>query len=1032
MPPHAKLLTPILSLALAAGMAISSVPPTAQAAITDYEAPPVVVAGENLARTGTATAKSSWDATVYGGSAIDTATKWPQYLPANAIDSNTNTTNATGTKWGSRDKTANVTWGSDSAPSTYDPSEDWFQVELATPALVTQVVISWEAACSTNYDIQLSKTGADGSWTTVATSTANCNKQIITTDFAAPAEPVKFVRMQSHATRDEWGLVIWDFQIYASTGGDWAYQPAEPASWPSVERVKVSHEAGVVATAKSEWDGKKADGTDYYPLANYVAANAIDGSTGTKWGSRDKSSMRWGDCSATCAYNPDEDWIQVELPTASPVYEVKLNWEGADSKPDKFMMQVSNDGTTWVTVARVENPPIGVSSVMMAVDEPVKFVRMQSVVARQWGLVLWEFEVYSAPPAGPAVTGDAAMVLPQPVSAVASAAGDFALTADSRIVISTSSLSGTAEVLAGYLRPSTGFELPVVTGTATAADVALNLGAVAELPATTLAADEGYKLVTSANGAAITAPAAHGIFNGFQTLLQLLPADIASTVVRTGPWQAGAFTIVDYPRYAYRGLLVDEGRNFVGVEGIKKIIDNLAQLKGSILHWHLTENVGWRLEIKNSSIAQYSSLGLNSGEGCQNDGGGCTTGIYTQEQFSEIVAYANARFVQIMPEIDMPGHSRFVTTKLSSLGVNCSNNWCNSEASYAIIDDIIGQVAALSPYEYIHIGGDEVSNMSSSDYDAFIKRVEQIAKSHGKKIAGWTPAIDHYAEPTSAGHYWWTYTPQSSWFDHGQPWILSPEENTYLDYIGTNGVLAQSYSWDPQAFVETLAGNKDVPTTWGLKDEDVLGVEACVWGEKVAGPLQVMYNAFPELAGIVQKGWSTRDASSQYTEYLKQLAKWGTRAQFQDTNFRPYSDVSWEVQAAGSKLKTEHSLTVSGELAGLASPGVGIGSYTATIDWGDGSAVETATISGLDWNSAQTVKQGRTLLRVNGTHTYPAAQEYTGTVTYKSGSNTYAVDFTVDVEAPLPIAQAGGVTLPGAAPGAAQVELNGSTATLDN
>ncbi|MDR1833971.1 MAG: discoidin domain-containing protein, partial [Propionibacteriaceae bacterium] len=162
--------------------------------------------GTNLALTGTATAKSSWDAMKYMGATMDPATKWPQYVPANAIDGNP------ATKWGSRDKTANVTWGYDTTASTYNPDEDWFQVELADPAYVNKVVVQWAGSCSTNYEIQVSETGLDGSWTTVATSANAC--ETVTHTFDALPDAVKFVRMQSHASSDQWGLVINEFEIY--------------------------------------------------------------------------------------------------------------------------------------------------------------------------------------------------------------------------------------------------------------------------------------------------------------------------------------------------------------------------------------------------------------------------------------------------------------------------------------------------------------------------------------------------------------------------------------------------------------------------------------------------------------------------------------------------------------------------------------------------------------------------------------------------------------------------------------------------
>ena len=218
-------------------------------------------------------------------------------------------------------------------------------------------------------------------------------------------------------------------------------------------------------------------------------------------------------------------------------------------------------------------------------------------------------------------------------------------------MVSSSALAATAEVLAGYLRPATGFVLPVVTGSATAADIALSLGPVPGVPGRTRRA-EGYSLTVSSAGVKIVAPKAHGLFNGFESLRQLLPAAINSPTTGVGPWTAQPITVVDYPRYEHRGLQLDPARNFLTVAEIRSMIDQLAALKGDRLHLHLSDSQSWRLEIKG-----YPAL---DGTGC--NGSACIAGFYTQEDFKGLVKYAADRFIEIVPELEGPAHATAAVT----------------------------------------------------------------------------------------------------------------------------------------------------------------------------------------------------------------------------------------------------------------------------------------------------------------------------------------------------------------------------------
>ncbi|MDX6280940.1 MAG: hexosaminidase, partial [Kribbellaceae bacterium] len=285
---------------------------------------------------------------------------------------------------------------------------------------------------------------------------------------------------------------------------------------PSItESVNLALLPGVVASAKSQRLTP--------PAATYAPANAVDVFVHNGWSSNYAS--------VGSGYDPTQDWFQVKLATPAPVYEVFSRWT-APAKPAEYDLQVSTDPDcqSWSTVSHVVNPGDKDSQVINQQD-PVSCVRMQALATTSTvGYTLNEFEVWSGPKPAPVV----GQIIPVPVKQTAGTGQPWELTGKSRIVVSGNALAATAEVLAGYLRPATGFVLPVVTGSATASDIALSTGPVSGLPADKTA--EGYSLTISSAGAKIVAPQPHGLFNGFTSLRQLLPAAINSATAGTGPW----------------------------------------------------------------------------------------------------------------------------------------------------------------------------------------------------------------------------------------------------------------------------------------------------------------------------------------------------------------------------------------------------------------------------------------------------------------------------------------------------------------
>ncbi|MDR0594171.1 MAG: beta-N-acetylhexosaminidase, partial [Bifidobacteriaceae bacterium] len=623
-------------------------------------------------------------------------------------------------------------------------------------------------------------------------------------------------------------------------------------------------------------------------------------------------------------------------------------------------------------------------------------------------------------------------ILPTPVEQVAGAGDPFRLTADSRVIVSDPDLVDLAETVAGQLRPATGYEVPVVDqsqpsaqmAAVTSCDIILTEAEVPELPADNdKAQDEGYKLVVSSAGASLTAPTEHGLFNAFQSLRQLLPAPIHSDTARLVAWTADPITVVDYPRYAHRGLQIDPARNFITVEEVKAIIDAAAAVKTNILHMHLSDSQSFRLEIKGppEDPDRYKNLELHAtGQmsgytGC--NGSGCVNGFYTQEDFIEIVEYANAQHIEILPELESPGHATANVVALGRDNVTCAgsgtNNFCADPAlpqtanGLAFWEVAIAQLAAISPGPIIHIGGDEVSGMAAAHYEYWIGQMEAIINRNGKTIDSWNPGVDGYQNPDSINHYWSDYSPSgqhvtADWFDDGRPTIVTPENNVYLDfqYAGSPGRTPvteslKAFNWDPEWFIEKYRNYNVSQVTWGgPKPEDIIGIEAPLWGENMRGGLDNEYMIFPRFAGIAEKAWSPKSLTQDYAAYQARLEEQGVRWSFQNVNFGTIPETDWGLEAAGSILEYGPDLTLTDvEVAALAAPEVDHGTVTATVDWGDGAEAAAAVIAGRDFAAAS--RRGRALITATSSHTYARPGVYNGTVTFTDGDDTWAAPFLV-------------------------------------
>lgn len=455
----------------------------------------------------------------------------------------------------------------------------------------------------------------------------------------------------------------------------------------------------------------------------------------------------------------------------------------------------------------------------------------------------------------------------------------------------------TADQLAELLRPSTGFKLPVTTRPGHDG-IQLKLGGDAGK-----LGKEGYRLRVTERAVVISAPRAAGLFHGVQTVRQLLPEQIEARSEQPGPWRIAGGTITDTPRYGYRSAMLDVSRHFFGVDKVKRYIDQLALYKINKLHLHLSDDQGWRIAI--DSWPQLTKHG-----GSTETGGG-PGGYYTKADYREIVNYAADRHLTVVPEIDMPGHTNAALSSYAELNcdgvapplytgtdVGFSSLCVSLDRTYDFVDDVIRELAAMTPGRYLHIGGDEARSTSDEDFAAFMNKVQPLVAKYGKKAIGWHQITSATPEKGTVAQYWgYDETPQEERdtvvdaAKKGTQLVISPADRAYIDmkynkdtpwglnwagYVDTQA----AYDWDPATYLE------------GAPEGSVLGVEAPMWTETIDTSEQLEFLAFPRLPGIAELGWSTA-ASHDWGTYRARLAQQGPRWDQLGINYWHSPQVPW-------------------------------------------------------------------------------------------------------------------------------------------
>lgn len=487
------------------------------------------------------------------------------------------------------------------------------------------------------------------------------------------------------------------------------------------------------------------------------------------------------------------------------------------------------------------------------------------------------------------VSDDGNNIIPKPLS-FKRGVGDYILTKDTSIYINGNSEAETEELytIATFLRtklqPATGFELKIIKG-----DKPLK-GSIylTTVDGNKEQGDEGYNINITNNCIKIMALKPEGVSRGVQTLRQLLPAEIEKdTLVNNVKWIVPVADIYDKPEYSYRGLMLDVARHFYTVDEVKRQIDLAAQYKINRVHLHLSDDQGWRLEIK-----KYPDLTTIGGS---TEVGGGPGGYYTQEEFKDIVKYAAERYVEIIPEFDMPGHCNAALASYGFLNpdgerkpiytgikVGFSTLMTDNEKTYEFIDDVFNEVAKISPSKYLHIGGDEADSTKKSDYNYFVGRVAKIAEKYGKTAIGWDPIDTSPEINNSVILQNWKDSNQAA-RDKQMKMVISIAKKAYLD-MKYNEQTPYGLDWAGLIPID-VAYNWD-PTDFAPK-ELVLGLEAPLWTETIEGQDEMDYMIYPRLPGYAEIGWTPK-ANRSWDEYKVRLQKQEMRFKNQGINF--YSD----------------------------------------------------------------------------------------------------------------------------------------------
>jgi hexosaminidase len=472
--------------------------------------------------------------------------------------------------------------------------------------------------------------------------------------------------------------------------------------------------------------------------------------------------------------------------------------------------------------------------------------------------------------------------------------------------------------------------------------------------------NEGYRLDVSTDRIIISANKPAGLYYGMQTLLQLLPNEIESNqLVNNVKWTVPVVSIMDKPRFGWRGMMLDVSRHFFTKEEVKKFIDNMARYKYNMLHFHLTDDQGWRVEIK--SLPKLTEVGAwnvkKTGDFYKlsqpaDDEPRDYGGFYTQDDIREIVQYAKEHFVEVMPEVDIPGHSLAAVASYPDL--SCSpgikkvnsgetfmdwgkdgftarvdNTLCPAnENVYVFLDKVFTELAALFPYEYIHMGGDEcaknfweksdqvkqlMQKEGLKDMNAvqayFVSRVSKIITSKGKKMIGWDEILEGGLVPSASVMSWRGMKGGIEAVKLGHEVVMTPNDYVYVDFMQTDKAI------EPPVYA-TLRLSKTFslePIPEGINPKMIKGIQANVWTEQIYNARHLEYMVWPRGFAIAEIAWSPK-GKKVWNQFISKVEDQFDRFQYANRKFAPsiYDPMIKASKDATGKLQVDFDLEITG------------------------------------------------------------------------------------------------------------------------
>jgi hexosaminidase len=549
-------------------------------------------------------------------------------------------------------------------------------------------------------------------------------------------------------------------------------------------------------------------------------------------------------------------------------------------------------------------------------------------------------------------------IIPEPVNIVENT-GEFLLPQNISIDAGTQpELKQTIAFLQERLAVPTGYQVSTSNDASNATiHLVLNNTADNEI------GNEGYRLSVTPKDITIKANQPAGLFYGAQTLVQLFPKEIeGKELMKNVTWSAPCVEITDYPRFGWRGLMFDVSRHFFTKEDVEKYIDEMSRYKFNLLHLHLTDDEGWRIEIKSlpnltkvgawnvKKVGQFGTFTPPTPDEPRNYGG-----FYTQDDMKEIIRYAKERFIDIMPEVDVPGHSLAAVVSYPELSctpgadkyhVNSGEpfmDWSHgappialvdntlcpaNEKVYDFLDKVFTELAALFPFPYIHVGGDECPKNfweKSADIKAlmqkeglktqqevqsyFEKRVEKIVSSKGKKLIGWDEILEGGLAPGAAVMSWRGMEGGTEAAKMGHEVVMSPTTYCYIDYMQADPVM------EPHVYA-TLRLNKAYefePVPTGVDPKLIKGGQANLWTEQVYNLRHAEYMTWPRAFATVESVWSPKEKKN-WNDFAERVQQHFARLDVAEVKYAPavYDPIFKASKDANGKLKIELSTEIQG------------------------------------------------------------------------------------------------------------------------